>query len=297
MERESVSAKWATSLQLTRAEQDVLVLTGQAEVGWRPQQLSLAATEIALTMHGAMERGVEGTAAGDGKLPVLRGPRQLRATGDVRLDSPQLTGGARESLLVEFEPEDLSAVSQSGISGGATISGAGQERSSGVDVTESGQSGSDAESAGLPATPLSAGGTGTTQFFCDAVETKLRMSSAGRVRFEDLWLRGAVAVTHQGQRKSESFTAEGKSLHAAAGFDGSRRIMLFGDPASVIRVSDRIDGPRIDLNELISPMQAARREAEVRGSGRIRFIVERGLDGKPLERPTPLDIYLSLIHI
>lgn len=291
VERESVSAKWATSLQLTRAEQDVLVLTGQAEVGWRPQQLSLAATEIALTMHGAMERGVEGTAAGDGKLPVLRGPRQLRATGDVRLDSPQLTGGARESLLVEFEPEDLSAVSQSGISGGATISGAGQERSSGVDVTESGQSGSDAESAGLPATPLSAGGTGTTQFFCDAVETKLRMSSAGRVRFEDLWLRGAVAVTHQGQRKSESFTAEGKSLHAAAGFDGSRRIMLFGDPASVIRVSDRIDGPRIDLNELISPMQAARREAEVRGSGRIRFIVERGLDGKPLERPTPLDIY------
>lgn len=46
VDRESVSAKWSTSLQLTRAEQDVLVLTGQAEVGWRPQRLSLAAAEI-----------------------------------------------------------------------------------------------------------------------------------------------------------------------------------------------------------------------------------------------------------
>lgn len=266
VDRESVSAKWSTSLQLTRAEQDVLVLTGQAEVGWRPQRLSLAAAEIALTMYGATDRGTEEVAAGDGKLPLLRGPRQLRATGDVRLDSPQLTGGAKESLLVEFEPEDVSSGGQSVTSG-------------------------EAASAGLPTTPLASGGSGTTQFFCDAVETKLRMSSAGRVRFEDLWLRGAVAVTHRGERKSENFTAEGKSLHAAAGFDGSRRIMLFGEPASVTRVSDRIDGPRIDLNELISPMQAARREAEVRGSGRIRFVVERGLDGKLLERPTPLDIY------
>ncbi|MFN5286260.1 MAG: hypothetical protein ACK5KS_15680 [Planctomyces sp.] len=266
VDRESVSAKWSTSLQLTRAEQDVLVLTGQAEVGWRPQRLSLAAAEIALTMYGATDRGTEEVAAGDGKLPLLRGPRQLRATGDVRLDSPQLTGGAKESLLVEFEPEDVSSGGQSATSG-------------------------EAASAGLPTTPLASGGSGTTQFFCDAVETKLRMSSSGRVRFEDLWLRGAVAVTHRGERKSENFTAEGKSLHAAAGFDGSRRIMLFGEPASVTRVSDRIDGPRIDLNELISPMQAARREAEVRGSGRIRFVVERGLDGKLLERPTPLDIY------
>ncbi|MFM7865638.1 MAG: hypothetical protein ACKPHU_15600, partial [Planctomycetaceae bacterium] len=59
----------------------------------------------------------------------------------------------------------------------------------------------------------------------------------------------------------------------------------------MIRKLERIDGPRIDLNELISPLQAARREAEVRGSGRIRFIVDRGLDGKSLARPAPRDIF------
>ena len=271
VDREAVTAKWETSLQLTRTEQDVLLLTGQAQVGWRPQQLSLAANEIALTMHGSSE-SVAGTAS-----PAPRGPRQLRAVGDVRLDSPQLTGNARESLLVEFEPE----------------SAAGAEQQSGVpyDATAAGTETVDTAVPGLPAPPLGAGQSGKTKFFCDAVETRLRTSATSRVRFEDLWLRGSVAVTHRGERESENFTAEGKSLHAAAGFDGSRRIMLFGDPASVIRVSDRIDGPRIDLNELISPLQAARREAEVRGSGRIRFIVDRGLDGKPLARPAPLDIY------
>jgi len=285
-ERESVSAKWGTSLQLTRAEQDILVLTGQAEVGWRPQQFSLAASEIALTMYGATESEGEVGAGSAGGFPMLRGPKQLRAAGDVRLDSPQLNGGARESLLVEFEPEDGAVEAGESSSGGAAVTGVGRERSSGVDVTESGTA-----AGGLPVTPLAADGAGQTQFFCDVVETKLRMSSGGRVRFEDLWLRGGVAVTHKGGRESESFTAAGKSLHAAAGFDGSRRIMLFGDPASVIRKRERIDGPRIDLNELISPLQASRREAEVRGSGRIRFIVERGLDGKSLARPTPLDIF------
>jgi len=285
-ERESVSAKWGTSLQLTRAEQDILVLTGQAEVGWRPQQFSLAASEIALTMYGATESEGEVGAGSAGGFPMLRGPKQLRAAGDVRLDSPQLNGGARESLLVEFEPEDGAVEAGESSSGGTAVTGVGRERSSGVDVTESGTA-----AGGLPVTPLAADGAGQTQFFCDVVETKLRMSSGGRVRFEDLWLRGGVAVTHKGGRESESFTAAGKSLHAAAGFDGSRRIMLFGDPASVIRKRERIDGPRIDLNELISPLQASRREAEVRGSGRIRFIVERGLDGKSLARPTPLDIF------
>jgi|GEM_PF-385843 len=290
-EREYVSAKWAGSLQLTRAEQDVLVLTGQAEVGWRPQQLSLAASEILLTMHGATERGAEvggGAAAG---LPILRGPKQLRAAGDVRLDSPQLNGSARESLMVEFEPEDISAGAGESQLGGGAVTGVDRERSSAVDATESGKTDGFGAVGGLPLAPLAADRSGQTQFFCDVVETKLRMSSAGRARFEDLWLRGAVAVTHRGGRESENFTAEGKSLHSAAGFDGSRRIMLFGDPASVIRKLERIDGPRIDLNELISPLQATRREAEVRGSGRIRFIVDRGLDGKSLARPAPLDIF------
>src|SRR5690606_14349085 len=33
------------------------------------------------------------------------------------------------------------------------------------------------------------------------------------------------------------------------------------------------------------------REARVEGSGRIRFVINVGLDGKPLGRPSPLDIY------
>lgn len=120
---------------------------------------------------------------------------------------------------------------------------------------------------------------GKTEFTCDVVETRLRTIPDGRMQFDQLWLRGNVAISHQALRADDSFTAQGNLLHAAVSSFGQYALHLSGDPASVIRNKARIDGPRIELKEATDSASSGNNsrsaEATVEGGGRLRMVVSR----------------------
>ena len=264
-----VEAEWQQSLVWNRSEQETLQLTGDSKIRYPEQELQLAGEEITLTLISQTDSAADSASEATGISLSRLQPQLLQATGNVRLDSPAFSGNARESLTVQFHPAEDTTPAPTPQEGGLET----------VSATEPD---SEKNSPTLPA--------GRTSFFCDTIESGLRYSNGRSTRFENIWLRGNVAVTYESEKQNDSFTAQGNALHAVSGFDGSREINLFGDPASVIRDSNRIDGPRIDLNELLTA-GVAKREAKVEGSGRIRFVIDKGLDGNSLSRPAPLDIY------
>lgn len=271
-----VVAEWQESLLWNRVEEETLTLLGNSSVRYPAQELQLAGDEITLTLAADQSATATATPSATDRsrtgiqLSRLQ-PQLLCANGNVRLDAPSISGNARESLTVRFLPQAPQTASD-------------QPAATPVSTASNGAAPGD-EAEKLPRAP-----SGKTAFFCDTIESGLRYSNGQSASFEDIWLRGSVAVTHQTEQDSDSFTAQGNALHAASGFDGRREIHLFGDPASVIRDSNRIDGPRIDLNELMTA-GVTQREAKVEGSGRIRFVVDKGLDGSTLSTPAPLDIY------
>jgi hypothetical protein len=136
---------------------------------------------------------------------------------------------------------------------------------------------------------------GTTEFFCDTAKASVSFARDAEKRPEaqwnDVWLFGKVKIQHTGVKEDSDFAAEGNALSAKSGFAEIGEISLFGDPAEAKLASRRIEGPRIDLRELLSGATGVEREASVAGSGSIRFINENGLDGKPLEKPSLVEIY------
>jgi lipopolysaccharide export system protein LptA len=292
----AMEAAWSEALTLMFGEQDVLTLRGAARVADRGRGLTLTGTEIQLSLEprgqsqavGRGEAGVPGLAGPS--LAELR-PRQLRATGGVRLESPGFSGNAFERLTVDFVEGLASGTTASAAAAAGANSGRGLLTSSGVGGEEVGSS---------------RAGAGKTEFSCDVVEARLKNQAGGRPEFDTVWLRGNVAISHEAVRSEDSFTAQGNLLHAAADAAGRRSLHLSGDPASVIRSNARIDGPRIDLLETADGevggavagisrggSAAAIRggEATVEGGGRLRMVVSRGPDGRELPQPAPLDIY------
>ncbi|MEY3173930.1 MAG: hypothetical protein RLZZ436_1844 [Planctomycetota bacterium] len=277
----AMEASWNESLTLAFGEQDVLTLSGAARVADLSRKFTLTAAQIQLALLPQQRESGEAAA-----LPGLAGqamtslrPQQLQATGGVRLESPGFSGNAHDRLTVDFE-------AASGTAGDGAERG-GRPRSAGPSAASSG--------------PLAGG---STEFSCDAVETRLKTFAGGGMQFQQLWLRGNVAITHEAERSEDSFTAQGNLLHASADDDGRRSLQLVGDPASVIRTTARIDGPRIDLVEsaaaagdssvgagAVTTSSGSSAEAAVEGGGRIRIVVSRGPDGRELPQPTPLDIY------
>ena len=285
-----MEAAWSEALTLVFGEQDVLTLQGAARVADRERGLTLTGTEIQLSLEPRVRS--EGVASGGAVVPDLAGPsltglrpRQLRATGGVRLESPGFSGNAFERLTVDFV-----LGSESG-----TVAAAGSDSGRGLLISSGGS-----EGEGAPAA------AGKTEFSCDVVEARLKSQAGGRPEFDTVWLRGNVAISHEAVRVEDSFTAQGNLLHASADAAGRRSLHLSGDPASVIRSKARIDGPRIDLLEAVDGEQgvsaagvsrggsaAAIRggEATVEGGGRLRMVVSRGPDGRELSQPAPFDVY------
>ena len=292
-----IGAAWKESLLLRRGEEQRITLKGEARViqaslkdtGKLKADLSLAADVIDMFLEKAAQAkslsGVDGKQSGDAANPLTEGmdmskirPEQLIATGNVSMTADQLSGTAREKLIVDFQH--------------------GRQPTSVVGVSESGS-----EKAGVvkPASKSSekptAGLSGKTAVLADTIEARIWLADKEAPQFEDVWLKGAVAVTHKatGDDKAcvddQSFTANGNVLFAKGGFRGNTEISLFGDPATVVNSSRLIEGPRIDLTELTAASKDVQREAKVDGSGRIRFVSTTGLDGRPLAKPSPVDIY------
>ncbi|MFM7057375.1 MAG: hypothetical protein ACKO2P_10690 [Planctomycetota bacterium] len=286
----ALEASWNESLTLASGEQDVLTLSGAARVADLTRKFTLTAAQIQLALQSQPPSQTQDQPGGDGAtLPGLSNPtlgalqpQQLRATGGVRLESPGFSGNAHDRLTVDFEsldgPSGALAASMGNADGRRSKSTGGE----------------------LPAGPLAGG---STEFSCDTVETRLLTVAGGGLQFRQLWLRGNVAITHEAAEAADSFTAQGNLLHAASDAAGRRSLHLSGDPASVIRSTARIDGPRIDLAEAGKPGATAAAtgavsaagdmggQATVEGGGRLRIVVSRGPDGSELPQPTPLDIY------
>ena len=199
-------------------------------------------------------------------------PEVLTATENVVLTSPDSNGRLREKLTVRFE-DMIPGTSQNGPESGAVRS-----------VAQT----NPAEPLLLPKT-TSAGSGNRVSFVSDTLDAIVRISAAPNdreIEFHNLWLKGNVKVVRQAQKAEDGFTATGNQLFAAKGLHDNREVQLFGDPARVTRLTETLEGPRIDLEELS-------RQAKVVGSGRIRFITDRGFDGQTLPEATPIDIYWS----
>lgn len=208
-------------------------------------------------------------------------PRLMVARGNVVLSAPQMEGVARDQLLVHFRDDN---------SDGSASDGPDTDPSA-VPVRPASHS---TESTGR-------GLNGMTNTTSDTIEATVKLVESGKPEFEEVWLKGGVEIVHlsnagagseaSAEQRTSDFTARGNMLQARGGFQNGTEITLFGDPAAVINASNRIEGPRIDLSNMNAESSLPRREARVEGSGRMRLIVNTGMDGKPLTVPSFLDIY------
>lgn len=282
-EKPVFGAAWKESLVMLRGEEPRITLTGEAKVVQASRQptgkltvdLSLGGDRIDMLLDQAAENTqASGTVDKSNMTSSMQGismsnlsPRQLVATGNVSLLGQGVNGDVREKLTVTFL-KTPALVPETG----AVRTVSQTERSS-------------------PSPPV-----GKTKFASDTVEATVLMVESSRPQFDDVWLKGNVEISNESvspsdSKESRNFKANGNMLHAAGGFRENTEISLFGDPAVVVSSDKRIEGQRIDLTEMKATSSTGQRQARVDGSGRIRFVVNRGLDGNPLEKDSPLDIY------
>ena len=206
-------------------------------------------------------------------------PQVLTASDQVRLSAPQITGLARQKLTVRF----VETQPRLDDSLGRVVSASSTR---------------EIRNDRVAANPLKET-SGFTHFAAETMEATIHLvaetspgdvreghktATAGRHDWSDIWLRGDVEIDYTAPDQEQSFHAAGNVLFAENGLEEGRGISLFGAPASVVSTTRRIEGQRIDLQE-------EQQRVSVDGSGRIRLVMDRGLDGKPLEKPSPLDIY------
>ncbi len=267
----SVDASWTESLLLRRSEDRRVTLRGQAKVTQLSSGIRLSGDVVDMTLaEDVADRDATDPPRQQGGLDVSRlHPKLLVASGHVELAATELTGALREKLTVTF-------ADQATLSDKRTIPPGATADAQAVPVNNVSQS------SEMPKSRLS----GSTEFSSDTMEASVTIQQIEGKRvaeFSDVWLKGGVNVIHTSVDEKQSFTADGNVLFAKAGFQGNREISLFGDPALVVNAKNRIEGQKIDVDEI--------GKASVPGSGRIRFVVDVGLDGKPLAKPSPLDIY------
>ncbi|MEO2019392.1 MAG: hypothetical protein ABGZ53_34080 [Fuerstiella sp.] len=288
--RGAFTATWRQSMTLQLGEDGrtrIVTLKEGASVAQPEAGFKLSADAIAMRLaetgvssnadeHSTLPAGVVGpvskpTSDSAFDLGSLR-PEVLTATENVVLISPDTSGRLRERLTVRFEHMIRRTSDENEPSGG--VKTVAQTRPAKPE---------------LPSNADSATSKARVAFVSDTLDAIVMMSEESdnrEVEFHNLWLKGSVQVVRHAQKAEDSFTASGNQLYAAQGLNDNREVQLFGDPATVERLTETLEGPRIDLNELSG-------QAKVVGSGRIRFVSDTGFDGLPLLQPTPIDIFWS----
>lgn len=271
--------RWGGSLVFQAAPagaEQYVTFSGGAAVGDIGGGVALSASRITLTMEtleaeaGEAEKPAAEAAAEEPSLfPFSAGggirPRLLTASGNVVFRSPQANGTLRENLTVRFLEPPANATPVQTVS--ATQSKDERE----------GLLGNETEEA-----------LDTFQFTADSGDAEVTLAEGDiEPRAWRVWLNGDIDLERESDTAEDSFNATGNQLVANSNFENERTIQLFGDPARVQGARQNLEGPRIDLNELSG-------HAEVVGSGRIRFVTAKGLDGQDLPGgPVPIDIYWS----
>lgn len=285
-----LAVEWGESLTLRLAPDGltrIVRLTGGARVAEEEREFALTAQQIAMRLLSAeTDPQVRATDTGRTRVsrPPLDGdagtgqdfdlghmvPQVLVAMGDVALASAEGDGTLREKLTVNFEQIDEAVVSQE------------NDPFRTVSQSETDAAGN-AETEEDDSAP-----TERFTFVSNTLNARVQIGSNRKLQFRDLWLNGDVEITREADDDESRFTATGNQLVASGGLSDDRTIQLFGDPARVIRPNgqSQLEGTRIDLKEVS-------RRATVVGNGSIRFMTDKGVDGRKLPAPAPIDIYWS----
>ncbi len=272
------NATWTDSLAIRQSPEQKIILSGNATVAQTNVEAgtpSMSLTGDVIEMTGQQSLNTAGIVASAVNSAQKSGmdlsrinPEKLVATGNVTMRHKDVTGHVRQKLSVNFhetigvddEREKIRAISQS------TLTAESPEEQ------------------------------GATEFFCDTATAVINFTRHANRKisggWNDVWLIGQVKINHTGVKKDSDFSAEGNALSAKSGFSEVGDVRLFGDPAKARLASRRIEGPRIDLQELLNGEKTGvQRSATVQGSGSLLLVVDQGLDGRTLEKPSLLEIY------
>jgi len=279
-------AKWSESLVMRQMPEQKVTLKGSVVVSQSiaadtdataaAEAIADAGTGISLSgdvveMRGTSAKDPVGIVNAASKASTKSGmdlsritPKELTATGNVLLTHNRITGHINEKLTVTF-------TEQHSLTAAAAVVGAADKTKP---VSQSSLL-SDSQDD-----------QGETNFFCDTAKANINLIQNAQQKqsaeWKDVWLFGKVQIEHIGATKDDSFSAKGNALSAKSGFNTISDVSLFGDPAEARLASRRVEGPRIDLQE---------RDPSVNGPGSIRFMNDKGLNGKPLEKPSMVKIY------
>lgn len=268
------SADWTDSLVMFQLPEQKITLKGQVHLSQaknvNESNVADSGTGISLSgdvieMTGTLPPGTPvkadpGTAStkSSGFDFSRLNPRKLTATGNVVMTHNRVTGHINEKLTVDF------AEMYSG------NTGSNKTKTDSQSILRSDSSDDQ----------------GTTEFFCDTAKVNIEFERSNQkdinAQWKDVWLFGDVKIEHTGIKEDSDFSANGNALSAKSGFNAISELSLFGDPAHAKLAKRRIEGPRIDLREL---------DPSVDGPGSIRFVNDRGLNGKALDKPSVIEIY------
>ena len=279
-EENTFNATWTESLAIRQSPNHSIILQGNATISQTngangSPGISLSSDVIEMTGTQSPEvasNGVGSENPSQKSGPDLSriSPKELVATGNVTMTHKDVTGHVRQKLSVKFleaigrpEPQKIKAVSKSITT---------------LDEAENAEA------------------QGTTEFFCDTATASINFVRLANEKitgdWNDVWLLGLVKINHTGVKKDSDFSAEGNALSAKSGFSEVGDVSLFGDPAKARLASRRIEGPRIDLQELINGEKSGvERSARVNGSGSLLLVIDQGINGEILEKPSLLEIY------
>ena len=272
-ENRSMTASWLRELSIRQIDHQrrLVKLLGQASVAQESNRFGLSAELIEMEVHdnGNDEIPASGSRnrnPGRVELSDIQ-PESLKASGDVVLQSADIIGNVRDQLDVSFAT--LPNLKNDAIHQTSNVNGL-----SGLRHADH----SNEEDHGPP-----------INFVADTMQATVNVpedasGSQQMVQLTDLWLKGNVEVHRTSNDADQNFTATGNALHAERGLRDTHELKLFGNPARATGTTMELEGQRIDLDELSNRFT-------VNGSGKLRLITDKGIDGKPLPRPTPLDIY------
>ena len=267
-------AKWSESLVMRQVPEQKVTLKGSVVVSQSTTTntistddagsgMSLSGDIIEMTGSSAGDTlRTANTASKTSKKPGMDfshiQPKELTATGNVLLTHNRVTGHIKEKLTVTFTEHSspTAAADKTKTVSQSSILNSSQEEQ------------------------------GETNFFCNTATVNVNLLQNSQQKqsaeWQDVWLFGKVQIDHIGATKDENFSAKGNALSAKSGFNTISDVSLFGDPAEARLASRRVEGPRIDLQDL---------DPSVDGPGSIRFVNDKGFNGKPLEKPSVVEIY------
>lgn len=269
----TAAAHWMNEMRLepdpTDASRQVLRIAGSATVV-QPLEGSRMSADLMRLWFVQIDRK-QADSPSDARnvsgLESIRGfqPVRLVAEHNVRLQTPQMSGPT-DRLTIDFEQPDS--------------------------VVRNGRHSFQVASFRNDETPREKSGSlkeidETFRVRADSIYARVRLGAKKtKTETPEVRLEGRVRVDSFDKHQQPSLKLSGDELRILQDGSGSQAMKLVGNPKTLasVRQKDRtISGLSIYLDRSAN-------EAEVVGNGSMRVLVDKDLEGKPLEIPQPLEI-------